>query len=106
ALQSPMQAMVVVQFEAETQSLSTTSKNTYLSAKIIGGAPTVGGTVRFYSGEVLIGSAVVRSSGQADLSLFLPVTQHQLRAEYSGDEAHAPAASPVVHYEAPPLYAS
>jgi streptogramin lyase len=64
-----------------------------LTAVVTAPAGTPSGTVNFFDGGVLLGSAPLDDSGDATLSLSLGVGPHALIASYQGEAAFAPSTS-------------
>jgi hypothetical protein len=64
-----------------------------LTALVTSPAGTPSGTVTFFDGGMLLGSAPLDGSGEAMLSVSLGVGSHSLTASYPGDAAFAPSTS-------------
>jgi streptogramin lyase len=64
-----------------------------LTALVASPAGTPSGTVTFFDGGMLLGSAPLDASGEATLPVSLGVGQHSLTASYPGDAAFAPSTS-------------
>jgi streptogramin lyase len=64
-----------------------------LTALVTASAGSPSGTVTFFDGSTLLGSAPLDGSSQATVSVSLGVGQHSLTASYAGDAAFAPSTS-------------
>jgi len=86
---------------SETRASSTAGAHTYVAVVTAAGTNVVSGTVSFFAGSVLLGSAAVVNNVATFTALSLPAGHSDIVAVYSGDAANTGSTSKVLEADAP-----